>query len=131
MDRFYKMMKRNNKGFTLVELMVVLLILGILVAIAIPIYNSTQKNAKVKACNANIRTINGAISQCAAENGVEPTEITFENVAATDTTPAKTGLKNFIKDLEGSKDSGITKPTCPFGNAYEFDTDGFVKEHTH
>jgi prepilin-type N-terminal cleavage/methylation domain-containing protein len=28
MDRFYKMMKRNNKGFTLVELMVVLLILG-------------------------------------------------------------------------------------------------------
>jgi type IV pilus assembly protein PilA len=63
MDRFYKMMKRNNKGFTLVELMVVLLILGILVAIAIPIYNKTQENARERACQANLRTIDGAIAQ--------------------------------------------------------------------
>ena len=61
MEKICKMLKRNNKGFTLVELMVVLLIIGILVAIAIPIYNSTQAKAKEKACAANLRTIDGAI----------------------------------------------------------------------
>jgi type II secretion system protein G len=75
MDRFYKMMKRNNKGFTLVELMVVLLIIGILVAIAIPIYNSTQKKAKETACEANIRTIEGAAAQYHAEIGEWPTSV--------------------------------------------------------
>ena len=55
--------------------MVVLLIIGILVAIAIPIYNATQKNAKMKACQANIRTINGAVSQWAAANNKEPAEL--------------------------------------------------------
>ncbi|HBI26232.1 MAG TPA: hypothetical protein DDY25_00665, partial [Peptococcaceae bacterium] len=61
MDRFYKMMKRDNKGFTLVELMVVLLILGILVAIAIPIYNNVTGKANLNAIAANLRTIDGAI----------------------------------------------------------------------
>jgi prepilin-type N-terminal cleavage/methylation domain-containing protein len=68
MDRIYKMMKRNNKGFTLVELMVVLLIIGILVAIAIPIYNKTTDNAYQKTCFANQRTIEGAAAQWAADN---------------------------------------------------------------
>jgi len=46
MNTICKKLKRDSKGFTLVELMVVLLIIGILVAIAIPIYTKTQENAK-------------------------------------------------------------------------------------
>jgi type II secretion system protein G len=72
MDRIYKMMKRNNKGFTLVELMVVLLIIGILVAIAIPIYNKTQDDAKKKACQSNLRTLDGAAAQYYAANETWP-----------------------------------------------------------
>lgn len=67
MKTICRMLKRDSKGFTLVELMVVLLIIGILVAIAIPIYNKTQAEAQKKSCQANLRTINGAIAQYQAD----------------------------------------------------------------
>lgn len=59
---------QNQKGFTLVELMVVVVILGILVAIAVPVYNSTQLKAKVNAHNANVRTIESAATMYIVDN---------------------------------------------------------------
>ncbi|ABR49607.1 putative type IV pilin [Alkaliphilus metalliredigens QYMF] len=53
---------RNKKGFTLIELIVVIAILGILAGIAVPRFASTQDNAKNKAHNANVRTIESAVS---------------------------------------------------------------------
>jgi len=59
---------KSKKGFTLVELMVVIIILGILVAIAIPIYNNVTKSAKENACAANIRTIQSAVQMYQADH---------------------------------------------------------------
>ena len=59
---------QNEKGFTLVELMVVVVILGILVAIAVPVYNSVTQKADISAVKANLRTIDGAIMTYQATN---------------------------------------------------------------
>ncbi|MGI6467977.1 MAG: prepilin-type N-terminal cleavage/methylation domain-containing protein [Syntrophomonadaceae bacterium] len=54
---------QDQKGFTLVELMVVVVILGILVAIAVPLYNAQTEKAKKATCQANQRMIESAIVQ--------------------------------------------------------------------
>lgn len=63
-----KRFARNNKGFTLVELMIVVVIIGVLIAIAVPIYNSSTASAEANACKANQRTIEAAIMQWRAAN---------------------------------------------------------------
>ena len=63
---------KNKKGFTLTELMIVVVILGILVLIAVPIYNNVTDKAEKNACDANIRTIESAIVQYRAVEGELP-----------------------------------------------------------
>lgn len=67
-------MKKN--GFTLVELMLVVVIIGILVAIAIPIYDGAIENSRVKTFESNHSLIVSAINMyTSAHNGKYPPDL--------------------------------------------------------
>ena len=55
----------NKKGFSLVELMIVVVIMGILVAVAIPLFGAVTENAEANTCGANQRLIRGAFANWA------------------------------------------------------------------
>lgn len=57
----FKFMK-SKKGFTLVELMIVVVIMAILVAVAVPIFSAVTKNARTKTCLANQREIQAQLN---------------------------------------------------------------------
>ncbi len=90
-------MKKNQKsGFTLVEIMIVVAIIGLLAAIAIPSFVNARTKSQTNACINNLRQVSGCKDQYALDhNGTAPTA---------------------IGDLVSTY---ITKdPTCPAAGAY-------------
>ena len=62
------MRKMNRKGFTLVEIMIVVAIIGLLAAIAIPNFVRARETALKNACIANLKQIQGAVQVWAIDN---------------------------------------------------------------
>ena len=90
-----KKLLKNQKGFTLVELMIVIVIVGILAAVAVPIYQSNIKKAKMSECDAALGTIRTSLRVYFAEHGTYPA-----NASGTLATAAHLDIND--NDLQGT-----------------------------
>ncbi|NJD68258.1 MAG: hypothetical protein C3F12_13970 [Candidatus Methylomirabilota bacterium] len=92
-----KLVGRNKGGFTLIELLMVVAIIGILAAIAMPIYANMQAKARTGKAQSDVATIAEAMSAFAAHCGDVPGTAAAAvpgtaGAAACATPPAGTGL---------------------------------------
>jgi prepilin-type N-terminal cleavage/methylation domain-containing protein len=88
----------NKKGFTLVEIMIVVLIIGLLAAIAIPNFIKARKTTQTNACIDNMRVIAGAVEQYRMEGKGDP---------------------EVVADLCGADNYIKVEPYCPVTRADE------------
>jgi prepilin-type N-terminal cleavage/methylation domain-containing protein len=115
--------RKSKKGFTLIELMVVIVIIGILVAIALPNFISAQDRAKVSSVKANMHTVQTAAETYAVDwGGVYPSLLgngSGDGLVAEGTT--KNYWKDFKNPFDGTTGAGKSYVAANFNTTTHYD----------
>lgn len=101
-----KSKNRHETGFTLVEIMIVVAIIGLLATIAIPNYINSRRAAQMSVCISNLRSINGAKQQWALEQRKVNSD-----------TPQGSDLQPYLGETAAG-----SLPTCPLDGQRTFAT---------
>jgi prepilin-type N-terminal cleavage/methylation domain-containing protein len=107
---------RKKRAFTLVEIMIVVLIIGILLAIAVPNFMSARDNSRTKSCINNLREIADAKDQWAmdtkASDAASPTSANLAPAYIKVMPTCPVGSKVYVIG------NMTTAPTCPNGGTH-------------
>ena len=101
---------RSEEGFTLIELMIVIVILGVLAGIVIFAVGGITDNGNVAACKSDVKTVSVAVEAYKAKNGTYPTTL---DGGAGSTTDVVHTPNQFLRPQPGL--SGTTLVNTPAG----------------
>ncbi len=104
----------DKRGFTLIEIMIVIVILGMLAAIVVPKLMGNTDKAKVADAKVQIRNLESALKMYKLDNGVYPT--TDQGLAALVTKPTVGTIPKNYRD--GGYLESKSLPKDPWGNDY-------------
>lgn len=105
MKNYLKQLKNNKKGFTLIEMIVVIAIIGVLAAILVPSLSGYVTDAKTAKGTANARTFYTA-AQAAVTSLSTTTTVPAKTYSSSDSDEVATALKSKISDLLGATSYG-------------------------
>jgi general secretion pathway protein G len=133
------MQRNNNKGFTLVEILIVVIILGILAAIVIPQFSNASTDAKKNSLTSQLQTMRSQMELYKLQHNDQlPSKLKPANLHGTDpadwdqltgqtdvsgTTAAATALQKFgpyLQQIPANPLNGSTAIACGTGTPYDF-----------
>jgi prepilin-type N-terminal cleavage/methylation domain-containing protein len=106
MNYSHAMSRDRIEAFTLIEIMIVILIIGMLLAIAIPNFMSARENSRAKACVDNLKQIDTAKQQWLMDN--KASSIASETWSSGSLSDSENLVGTYIRE----------QPVCPAGGTY-------------